>query len=200
MDFHRPHNIETNVCATLQPDPYSPSILKGDPEDFYRAPSLTAIQGADSDYPSASPADSQAPIMASWRMTSQNNQDIQRSTYVEPQISHLPIQPEYLQKNEGELYFPPPPSAAYVNGEIGAVPTPQSVTFPVAPLSAGLKTAGTTEVEQRIAQLEEQAQIEDKKDLAIKLKVRLVKVVLRSLNCACRWVSMYFPLGLFVCI
>lgn len=102
-----------------------------------------------------------------------------------------------------EPYYPPVPvPAAYgtgmsvVNGEVGGAivtqeiqtPTDQWARYPITPLSAGLKTSNTmysTNEEQRVAELEEKARAEDQRDLAVKLKVRLAKVVLRSINCAC---------------
>lgn len=91
-------------------------------------------------------------------------------------------------------------SMGVVNGEVGATPytpytpyTPVSPAspgdhyrYPAAPLSAGLpKTPGTAKEEARVKELEEKAIAEDRKDLAIKLKVRFAKVFLRSINCAC---------------
>ncbi|KAI5783542.1 hypothetical protein EDC01DRAFT_210344 [Geopyxis carbonaria] len=164
-----------------------------EPEDFYRS-SSTHLPIADTNHyhpgNSVSPTDSQAPIM---RTAS--------SQYAE---SYHP--PTATADSNHEPYFPPPPtipevnnyrtSMGVVNGEVGASivyppPSPingQDVHIPVAPLSAGLKTPrtpGTTKEEMRVQELEEKAQFEDKKDLAVKLKVRLAKVVLRSVNCAC---------------
>jgi len=96
-----------------------------------------------------------------------------------------------------------PTSMGVVNGEVGATPhttqvphtpyTPVSPAspgdhyrYPAAPLSAGLpKTPGTAKEEARVKELEDKAIAEDRKDLAIKLKVRFAKVFLRSINCAC---------------
>lgn len=175
MDLHIPtENTPVTNGLTIQPaeNPSIQTAPSDEPEDFYRASS--GIQ----DPESTSPADSQAPIMASWKM---NNID------EETEITPIEKAPE----SQNETLFPPP-SATYVNGEVcpittpaSANNTPQYAAFPVPPLSAGLKTSGTTPEEQRLAELELKVQMEDKKDLAVKLKIRLGKVVFRTLSCAC---------------
>ncbi|KAF8247474.1 hypothetical protein K440DRAFT_298863 [Wilcoxina mikolae CBS 423.85] len=176
--------------------------LSTQPEDFYRTrPSLSITDDNHQSHtpPSVSPADSQAPIMAStW--TSPGGDFPLRSGPVQDEI-----RPQVV------TYPPPPPpiplaspyrssSFGVVNGEVGgavngeitgvavSTPTEQFARYPIAPLSAGLKTSGTTREEIRVAELEEKAQQEDRRDLAVKLKVRLAKVVLRSINCACSMV------------
>jgi len=159
------------------------------PEDFYRAPLPSLRTDNDSLFDNSStssPTDSDVPMMASTKASSAHE-------YVPSPISpedHAPV-------------YPLPPSipiadhyggtTTIVNGEIGAASLPppdtrhgdtQYATYPIAPLSAGLKTAGTQE-EQRVIELEEKVHREDKRDLAVKLKVRLAKVVLRGVNCAC---------------
>jgi len=65
-----------------------------------------------------------------------------------------------------------------VNGEVGGAivtqeiqtPTDQWARYPIAPLSAGLKTSNTmysTNEEQRVAELEEKARAEDQRDLVL---------------------------------
>jgi len=69
--------------------------------------------------------------------------------------------------------------------------SPGGYHFAAPPLSAGLKTPATAKTmgmskeEELVVDLEEKAQKEDQKDLKIKLRVRLAKVVLRSVACAC---------------
>ena len=137
--------------------------------------------------------------------------------------ANRPDTADSLQKGDEILTMPAPLPTTYttyrssmgpVNGEVGGAPgymnadTPTSVQYaryPIAPLSAGPRTGATTFEEQRVAELEDKAREEDKKDLvriypaflidghpltltkAVKLKVRLAKVVLRSINCACRY-------------
>lgn len=154
--------------------------LSTQPEDFYRTRSsisLTDDSHPNQTPPSVSPADSQAPIMASaW--TSPGGDFPLRSDPVDE------IRPQ-------EATYPPPPpiplannyrssSFGVVNGEVGgtavngevtgvaaSTPTEQFARYPIAPLSAGLKTSGTTREEIRLAELEEKAQQEDRRDLVL---------------------------------
>lgn len=183
-----PHNQrpQTPRLSTQQP-----------PEDFYRSRSSLSLTDPNQDNspPSVSPADSQAPIMASaWKAPSADSDDHPRSEQQQqpqqqpiPEISVLPQQPE-------ATYFAAPPlkplttnyrssSFAAVNGEVSGTninvngevtgvpsgpsgtPTEQFARYPIAPLSAGLKTSGTTAEEIKLAELEEKAQQEDRKDL-----------------------------------
>jgi hypothetical protein len=152
------------------------------PEDFYRSSAASLSEHHDNNNNAVSPADSQAPIMASgWTAPNADRPSSANSNKDEPQYPPVPVPSSYRA------------SAGAVNGEIvgAAVSTPtetQYARYPIAPLSAGLKTSRTmysTHEEQRVAELEEKAQAEDRRDLAVKLKVRLAKVVLRSINCAC---------------
>lgn len=167
-----------------------PRTQTPEPEDYYRS-SSTSLRDHDNNHP-VSPADSQAPIMASW--TAPNTQETVAAEPVNTEKDHD------ASSQEHEHYYPPVPmpavhrsSVGVVNGEVVAVssntPTEtQYAHYPIAPLSAGLKTSRTiysTYEEQRVAELEEKAREEDRRDLAVKLKVRLAKVVLRSINCAC---------------
>jgi len=176
----------------------------GNPEDFYRSspeplpPTDPHLYNVDAN--GVSPTDSQAPIMS------------RQSTG--PYEAYPPGTAETTGVHQDAQQQHPPPSipegthAVYrqslgigvVNGEFGASagPAPSPYTpvspvspnhgefrFPAAPLSAGLKTPATIKEEDRVVELEEKARQEDQKDLAIKLKVRLAKVVLRSIHCCC---------------
>lgn len=105
-----------------------------------------------------------------------------------------------------------------INGEVdGGATTPRVVdnddTQPAAaPLSAGLpksagyttfstggipRTPGTAKEAERVEELELKARKFDRKDLAIKLKIRLAKVVLRSINCCCSIVVLALVISTF---
>lgn len=155
------------------------------PEDFYRSRSSLSLSDPnhDNEPPSVSPADSQAPIMASaWKTPSADGEQHRQQPM--PEIS------EQQQQQQPEPAFLPPPtpltttfrtsSFAPVNGEVGGTqinvngevtgvpattPTQQFARYPIAPLSAGLKTSGTTAEEIKLAELEEKAQKENKKEL-----------------------------------
>lgn len=109
---------------------------------------------------------------AAWTTTTQNN-------------NALPATSESTRPLDQPYYPPVPVPAAYgtgmsvVNGEIGGaivtqeIQTPtdtQWARYPIAPLSAGLKTSNTmysTNEEQRVAELEEKARAEDQRDLVL---------------------------------
>lgn len=144
-------------------------VHQSPPEHFYRRSPSPAI--SDHNNQAVSPADSQAPIMEStWKTTPRN--DFARPSTAE---NNKPVD---------EPYYPPVPvPAAYgtgmsvVNGEVGGTVVTQEVQtptdtqwarYPIAPLSAGLKTSNTTfstHEEQRVAELEEKARAEDQRDL-----------------------------------
>lgn len=185
MDPYTPReNTTVNNGLTIQPaeNPSIQAVPSEEPEDFYRGSS--GIQESES----TSPADSQAPIMASWKLNNINETETPPIT----EVNHVQSEPESQTEFLTEFPAPPPPSATYLNGEVCPITTPGSVNntpqfavFPVPPLSAGLKTSGTTPEEQRLAELDMKVQMENRRDLAVKLKVRLGKVVLRGLNCVC---------------
>ncbi|KAH8145584.1 uncharacterized protein LAJ45_10384 [Morchella importuna] len=103
--------------------------------------------------------------------------------------------------------YPPPPiqpisvdmyrtSMGVVNGEVGAYPAPPipqsprrrdpyaGMAVPMTPLTPALKTP-TFREEADVERYSTKVQKYDKRDLAVKLKVRLAKIFLRSINCAC---------------
>lgn len=109
---------------------------------------------------------------------------------------------------EEEQYYPPPPtvpavdnyrtSMGVVNGEVGAVQTPQQppqarrdpyagMTVPMTPLTPALKTP-TFKEEADVDKYDLKVRKYDQRDLAVKLRVRLAKIFLRGINCACRLV------------
>lgn len=86
-----------------------------------------------------------------------------------------------------------------VNGEIGAVPQPPpeirrdpyaGLSMPMTPLTPALKTP-TFKEEADVNKYDQKVQKYDKRDLAVKLRVRLAKIFLRGINCACRLVFRY---------
>lgn len=155
-----------------------------DPEDYYRSsPGKLDTGNADNhqDYAVSpiSPADSQAPIMGVGQAQ------------------------EYPPPPPMTTYSSPPtmsaPSTGVVNGEIGAaytppMPPPQArqdpyagATMPMTPLTPGPRTPGLIE-EAEVDKYDQKVQVYDRKDLAVKFRVRLAKILLRGLNCACRLV------------
>lgn len=155
-----------------------------DPEDFYRSSpgkldTMSAGNHQDNAVSPISPADSQAPIMGVG------------------QAQEYPPPPMIA------TYPPPPtmsaPSTGVVNGEIGAIyPPPMppqparqdpyaGATMPMTPLTPGPKTP-TFKEEADVDKYDQKVQSYDRKDLAVKLRVRLAKIILRGLNCACRLV------------
>ncbi|TGZ78960.1 hypothetical protein EX30DRAFT_342817 [Ascodesmis nigricans] len=183
---------------------------RSNPEDFYRSSNPQHLPPIDphlyKDPNGVSPTDSHASIMQRSDSTAPSAYDYPvppgTATSTPP-----PPPPVFIPPSNQDAYYPSPPpmpavnnyrtSMGVVNGEVGATVAPYTPVspvspsrdgefrFPAAPLSAGLKTPGTAKEEARVQELEEKAILEDRKDLAIKLKVRLAKVVLRSINCAC---------------
>ena len=172
-----------------------------DPEDFYRTPSPDSHSYAQTTSPS-SPTDSHAAIMEHqsqpgsfpFSSDSHNHSNQHEAFYPPPTIPEA----------RDSYRF----STGVINGEIGGdsnttasrhSPSPTNEHIPAAPLSAHLprsasigplsaglpRTPGTAKEADRVEHLELKARKHDRKDLAIKLKVRLAKVVLRSINCAC---------------
>jgi hypothetical protein len=141
------------------------------PEGYYRS-SSASLHDNDNNH-AVSPADSQAPIMASW--TTPNNErpntaDSAKNRENESVPSHQENEPCYPQVPIPTAYRS---SVGVVNGEVGGVATntpteTQYAHYPIPPLSAGLKSSKTTYStyeEQRVAELEEKAQLEDRRDL-----------------------------------
>lgn len=123
------------------------------------------------------------------------------------------FQNSQYQPPQQQFFFPPPTipeahsnrvsvSIGVINGEIDGSSAAQKhhdMHIPAAPLSAKLpmtaiydtvsnpipRTPGTAKEVDRIEELEAKARKYDANDLAIKLRVRLAKVILRSINCAC---------------
>lgn len=164
-----------------------------DPEDFYRStPGKLDTNNTGDHHDHAvspiSPADSQAPIMGVG----------QAQEYPPP-----PTMAAYSPPRTVEGEYPLPPtvfsSAGVVNGEIGAVyasptPPPQArqdpyagATMPMTPLTPAPKTP-TFREESNVDKYDQKVQRYDKRDLAVKLRVRLAKILLRGINCACRLV------------
>lgn len=156
-----------------------------DPEDFYRSSPGKLDTGSAGNYQDyavspISPADSQAPIMGVG----------QAQEYPPPPIM--------------ATYPPPPtmsaPSTGVVNGEIGAPPMPPQArqdpyagaAMPMTPLTPGPVLREEADVDK----YDQKVQGYDRKDLAVKLRVRLAKILLRGLNCACRSVSRSINLGI----
>jgi hypothetical protein len=142
------------------------------PEDFYRTPLPSLHTDNDSFFDrssTSSPTDSDVPMMASTKASSAHEYV---PSPISPEDHHAPVYP-----------LPPPipvvdhygGATTVVNGEIGAASLPppentgrsdtQYATYPIAPLSAGLKTAGTTQEEQRVVELEQKVHRDDKRDL-----------------------------------
>ncbi|KAG0636962.1 hypothetical protein HOY80DRAFT_1010957 [Tuber brumale] len=186
-----------------------------EPEDFYRPGSQPRVNtmntdlAPDMDHISpvspSSPADSQAPIMASTR--EQQLQDAVVGTaqeYPPPPLPTLVPPPPMVQEysehpnTSQTVYAPVSPystSTGAVNGEIGAVPGPTPRTprmvmadggyaVPMTPLTPALKTP-TFKEEADVSKYDEKVRKFDKRDLAVKLKVRVAKIFLRGINCAC---------------
>ena len=156
--------------------PQTPRLSTQPPEDFYRSRSSLSLSDPnhDNEPPSVSPADSQAPIMASAWKTSNADSEQQHRQQPMPEITEQQLPPPTPLTTTFRTSFAP------VNGEVGGTqinvngevtgvpattPTEQFAHYPIAPLSAGLKTSGTTAEEIKLAELEEKAQQEDKKDL-----------------------------------
>ncbi|RPA91303.1 hypothetical protein L873DRAFT_1714646 [Choiromyces venosus 120613-1] len=220
------------------PTPYSPvdgngfsqlraqhqqSQQPSEPEEFYRPGSQPRVNtmntelvpGMDHISPVSpnSPADSQAPIMASTR-EQQLQYDVVGTAQEFPPPPLPSAEPRY------RMSVPPPPtvqeyseypntaqtvyapvnggystSTGAVNGEVGAVPGPTPRTsrmvmadggyaVPMTPLTPAMKTP-TFKEEPGLSKYDEKVQKYDKMDLAVKLKIRLAKIFLRSINCAC---------------
>ncbi|KAG0134820.1 hypothetical protein HOY82DRAFT_197218 [Tuber indicum] len=222
--------MSSSPVSQNQPPPYSPVDGNGisqhreqhqqtqqsssEPEDFYRPGSQPRVNTVNTDPASdmdhispvspSSPADSQAPIMASTR--EQQLQDAVVGTaqeYPPPPLPVAVLPPPTVQEysehpNTSQTVYAP--VSAYsttgvVNGEIGAVPGPTPRTprmvmadggyaVPMTPLTPALKTP-TFKEEAEVSKYDEKVRKFDKKDLAVKLKVRLAKIFLRGINCAC---------------
>jgi hypothetical protein len=83
-----------------------------------------------------------------------------------------------------------------VNGEVGAIPPPPQpppearqdpyagLVMPMTPLTPALKTP-TFKAEADVDKYDLQVRRYDKRDLAVKLRIRLAKIFLRGINCAC---------------
>lgn len=161
-----------------------------DPEDFYRSSSLGKLDTMSTDnhqdhsVSPISPADSQAPIMGVG----------EAQEYPPPTMASYSLPPIMSA-----------PSTGVVNGEIGAVYAPPTLppqtrqdpyagaTMPMTPLTPGPKTP-TFREEADVDKYDQKVQSYDRKDLAVKLRVRLAKIILRGLNCACRLVFCYLTL------
>ncbi|KAL7269956.1 hypothetical protein RUND412_007350 [Rhizina undulata] len=144
-----------------------------------------------------SPADSQAPIIPPAAYV-QNNGYRPPSTvneYHQSPTNAVPGIQDYRSSviQETVVYAPPPTigvsnyrtSMGVVNGEIGSGMVVNSgLPVPITPLTPGLKTP-TYKEEADVMRYEEEVNKWNKRDLAIKLKIRLAKVVLRTVNTAC---------------
>jgi len=177
---------------------FAPSHASVDnPEDFYRTNSAHPSEVEQNQYhaSSVSPANSETPIV---KWTHQ-----QQAEHIPPGIS------EYPEHNAFPSYDYPPhreydgyrPSMdnGIVNGEIGSGPVNTEIggrisrssgeelgaRQPITPLSAGFKTPVVHSEEEGLKKLDEKVARDNRRDVAIKLKIRLVKVLLRSVNCAC---------------
>lgn len=150
------------------------------PDEFYRHKSSDSLKfdNQNPTPPSVSPADSQAPIIPTWNMPINHDyqQMNQADTIHQQEVVYPPPPPMGFNFRassfgavNGEIGATPTHTAAPVNGEVTGIavstPSEQWARYPIAPLSAGLKTSGTTAEEIRVAELEEEAQKESRADL-----------------------------------
>jgi hypothetical protein len=175
MSSNNPSHTETHPWTQL-------------PEDYYRSSSNSLNVPENDNNHAVSPADSQAPIMPSW--TTPNNGQTATAEPLKNTENEVP-------RLENEPQYPAVPiPAAYrssigvVNGEVVGVavdmPTEQYAHYPIAPLSAGLKTSRTiysTYEEQRVAELEEKVHEEDRRDLVRPLKIFTALVINSITGC-----------------
>jgi len=189
------------IGGRQQPHPLSTQGFSENQEDFYRSSSAHPSEGDQHQYngSSISPADSQTPIVK-WSSSQPTEYLPPPGTAEYTGTDHsaypsydypLPTHnyDAYRSSMEGGIVNGEVGSGA-VNGEIGgggrtSIGEERGPVHPITPLSAGFKTPTVYSEEDGLKNLDETVAKHNRRDTAIKLKIRLVKVLLRGVNCAC---------------